>query len=261
MNIVVCAFVLLFAASTLGLQDSPPLLLVDTEKVPHASIAWAKADGKMAKYEKDLPYASDAERVAMGANVEGFVAVGGARLAKGAGHPRGAVVRVGFYKLDPTRAFFDQITADSAIEVTLSGVVMNQPALPRRGTVVAHVKYALEAMKSCQISSDAFNLFLTSAASDTLNGRIRPGYDTRLGALSGSVKGDGVTELVREADGSITMRARVPYALFKHILDPWQRAIPGTFIEPQHFHLEFEILPEAVALELEAAGPETLPRD
>lgn len=261
MKIAVYAFVLLFAASASGLQDSPPLLLVDTEKVPRAGIAWTKADGRMAKFEKDLPYASDAERVAMGANVEGFVAVGGARLAKGAGHPQGAVVRVGFYKLDPTRAFFDQIAADSVIEVTLSGVVMNQPALPRQRTVVAHVKYALEAMKSCQISSDAFNLFLTSDASDTLNGRIRPGYDTRLGALSGRKPTDGVTELVREADGSITMKARVPYALLRHILDPWQRAIPGTFLEPQHFHLEFEVLPEAVGLELEAAGPEAVPSD
>ena len=36
------------------------------------------------------------------------------------------------------------------------------------------------------------------------------------------------------------MTAVVPYALFKHADDPWLRSNPGDFIEPVHFHMEFE---------------------
>jgi len=46
-----------------------------------------------------------------------------------------------------------------------------------------------------------------------------------------------------DADGAITMQARIPYELFRHVRDPWLRVQPGTFFEPQHFHVEFESLP------------------
>jgi hypothetical protein len=48
-------------------------------------------------------------------------------------------------------------------------------------------------------------------------------------------------------DGTHRVRVRIPYALFRHIRDPWERDEPGTFLEPMHFHVEFEALPVEVA--------------
>lgn len=252
---------LLFVQSDERLQDLPTILLPRTEQVPHVNIGWQTADGKAVSLAKSLAYSSDLDREDMGANIAGYVAMGGARLTKGAGHPRGAVVRVGFYKVDMNRQFFERIAAEGTVRVELRGVFMNQPAKPRQGSVVQHLKFSLDALKSCQMPSDAWSLYNTTLESDTLAGRVRPGIDARLGVLGGKTNSEGRTELTVEDDGSITMRAMIPYALFKHVLDPWKRAIPGTFLEPMHFHVEYEVLPEDVALELESRLADPLPND
>lgn len=228
------------------LQPDAGILLVQPERHPHVRIAWVDARKIEHAYEADLSYGWDGDREPIGGNIAAYVAVGGTRLLKGAGHPRGAIVRVGFYKIQQGLLFFDGIGADSVIEVELSGVFMNQPAAARPETIVQHLKFSRDALKSCRIASDAWNLFNTVDPDETLNGRIRPGYDARPGALDGRGSDHGSAEAVVADDGSITLRARVPYALFKHIRDPWQHAIPGTFLEPIHFHIEMEILPQGV---------------
>ena len=55
-----------------------------------------------------------------------------------------------------------------------------------------------------------------------------------------------VEVVVDEDDGTLTMKARIPYALLRHSSDPWVRTTPGLFLEPYHFHVEFEMLPDGV---------------
>lgn len=222
-----------------------PLMVADDSK-PHVLISWATADGRTRVLEGDRAWGADGDRTALGANISAYAAVGGTRLTMGAGHPKGAIVRVGFYKIDPGESFFEGIGAESVVRVEMRGIRFNQSARPIGRTILQHLKFAREALVSCRIASDAWSLYNTADREDTLNGRARTGYDTRPGALSGQKPGDGSATAVVEDDGSITLRAQIPYALFKHIRDPWLRAIPGTFLEPMHFHVEVEVLPEGV---------------
>lgn len=228
------------------LQRDPGLLLVDSEQRPHIRISWVGGDGVERAHEADLEYRWDGDRVPIGGNLSAYAAAGGTRLLKGAGHPKGAIVRFGFYKVQEGLLFFEGVGADSVIEVEVRGIGMNQAAVPQAGSIVQHLKFSRDSLKSCRIASDAWNLFNTADAGETLNGRIRAGYDARPGSLDGAEPTHGSAGAWVEADGTITMRVRVPYALFKHIRDPWERAIPGTFLEPMHFHMEMEILPEGV---------------
>jgi len=36
---------------------------------------------------------------------------------------------------------------------------------------------------------------------------------------------------------------RVPYGMLRHLQDPWDSTLPGTFFEPIHFHMEAEVIP------------------
>jgi len=76
--------------------------------------------------------------------------------------------------------------------------------------------------------------------------------NARLGVLDGSSAGSGSVKFAQADSGEITMTAVIPYALFRHVRDPWQRTNPGTFFEPTHFHVEVEVLPEEVSRELDA---------
>lgn len=53
--------------------------------------------------------------------------------------------------------------------------------------------------------------------------------------------------LLRIDERTFRLEAALPYALLRHIEDPWRVTTPGTFQEPSHFHLEVEVLPEGVA--------------
>jgi hypothetical protein len=244
-------FLFLFAANPDGLQSTgtstPSLLLVESDHKPHISIGWTTDSGERRVYEADRVWGADADRTPIGGNISAYVAVGGTRLQKGAGHPKGAIIRVGFYKINPDALFFDGVTAASVIDVEMRGVRFNQPVMPMTRTIIQHLKFSREALVSCRIPSNAWSLYNTVNRHETLNGRARPGYDTRLGALAGENPGEGSATATVETDGTVTIRASIPYALFKHMRDPWQRAIPGTFLEPIHFHVEIEVLPEAVA--------------
>ncbi len=240
----------LFVANAIGLQQANdeklPILLVQSDHNPHISIKWTTAAGEMHHYEGDRAWGADADRTPIGANIAAYAAAGGLRLTNGAGHPKGSVIRFGFYKIDPDLSFFADIGAESMIVVEMKGVRFNQPARPIHRTVIQHLKFAREALVSCRIPSNAWSLYNTVDPMETLKGRARPDYDTRPGSLSGKKPTDGRVTTKVEDDGSITIRASFPYALLKHLRDPWQRAIPGTFLEPIHFHFEVEVLPEGV---------------
>lgn len=242
-------FALFFALAGSWLHRDPGLLLVDAEQKPHVRVSWLGADGIEHLHEADLNYAWDGDRTPIGSNLSAYAAAGGTRLLKGAGHPKGAIVRFGFYKVEEGLLFFDQVGAESIIDVQVSGIRMNQPAEPQVQSIVQHLKFSRDSLKSCRVPSDAWNLFNTVDPSETLNGRIRAGYDARPGALDGSDASHGSAKSHVEADGSISMHVRIPYAMFRHIRDPWKHAIPGTFLEPIHFHVEMEILPEGVSSE------------
>lgn len=240
----------MFVANPVGLHEAPPpkpsILLLNAEQKPHISISWETASGDLRVYQGDRAWGADADRTPIGANIAAYVAAGGLRLTNGAGHPKGAIIRFGFYKIDPDASFFADITASSIITVEMTGVHFNQPARPITRTAIQHLKFAREALVSCRVPSNAWSLYNTVDPTETLNGRARPDYDSRPGSLSGAKPTDGSVHTRLEDDGSITVRAEIPYALMKHIRDPWQQAIPGTFLEPIHFHVEIEVLPEGV---------------
>jgi hypothetical protein len=179
--------------------------------------------------------------------------MGGTRLERGAGHPKGAVVQVGLGRTDSIRPFFADIREDPVVTIRLSGVFMNQPVTPRPESVVLRLRYLPDDLAACGLGGSASSLFLTASRTDTLKGRITAD-NARLGVLDGSQTGHARIRLTKEADGSVSMEAQVPYALLRHFKDPWLRTQPGTFLEPAYFHIEFELIPDWV-IDAEKAQP------
>jgi hypothetical protein len=224
-------------------SESPALLLVDDAAVPTSRIRWETGGGWVA-HEGARPYAHDAERALLGDNVSCYVAVGGVRLSKVAGHPLGAIVRTGFYKVDAGLPFFAGLGPGGEVEVELRGVRFNQAVDVYAASIVQHVKYDPAALESCNMPPDAREMFNMQSDTDALNERTRPGVDARLGALGPS--GVGRADVRVEEDGSVTLTCRFPYGLLRNLRDPWESELPGTFLEPVHFHVEFEALPAGV---------------
>ncbi len=236
-----------------GGDPAPPaVLLADFEHEPEVRVSWTTRGGDVVELRGARPYGGDRGRTPMGRNIESFVAVGGTRLSKGAGRPQGAIVRVGFYKAVATRPFFDAIAEDGRVRVVVSGVRFNQPAGALAETVVQHLKFAPEQLEVCSLPTDARDQYNTASPTDTLNGRIRPGEDARLGVLAGGGPGHGTTTITAEPDGSLTLVCEFPYSALRHLQDPWGSGVPGTFVEPIHFHIEFEALPAPVLARVEA---------
>lgn len=233
------------SASSAGAEPSP-FLLLDEQAHPRVRIAWTDAGKHHSEYELNRGYTTDADRVRIAPNIEAYFSAGGTRLTKGAGHPKGAVVRVGFYKENKDLPFFDNVTADTTFEVTLTGVRFNQPVTVDPQSVVQHLKYDGGDLEACGIPGDARDQFNLVNPRETLNDRIEPGVDARPGALDGSEDSLGSVSLKVEDDASVTMTVRFRYPAFRNLRDPWQSDLPGTFLEPVHFHLEFEALPEGV---------------
>lgn len=246
-------FVVTALASACLASTSGPILLVEDAALPTASISWPVRSGETVAHERTLRYTSSEDRTVVGDNLEMFVAIGGTRLDKGAGHPDGAIVRVGFYKSDVTRPFFRNLANDATITVEVKGVKFNQPVLPHERTAMQHLKYTLADVAACGLDETAMDQYNTTVPEDTMFGKITP-ENARPGGLDGKSKGSGSVTLKREEDGTISMHAEIPYALFRHCRDPWLRTAPGSFFEPYHFHIEFEVLPEEIAKEIEATG-------
>ena len=96
------------------------------------------------------------------------------------------------------------------------------------------------------LPGDAREQFNTADPRDTLNDRVRPGIDTRLGVLSPNDGKLGSAAVSLAEDGSVTMTTTFRYPALRNLRDPWKSDLPNTFLEPYHFHIEFEVLPEGV---------------
>ncbi len=222
------------------------LLLPDMDAHPRLEISWQTSAGERIELSGVRPYTGDAGRESLGENIDAFTAVGGTRLSKSAGHPAGLILRAGFYKADPTAPFFRDIPEGGTIRVRFTAIRVNQPAIPRLESVVQHLKFSLTDLETCAIPNDAREQFNLYSETELLNARVTPGVDARPGVLDGSSTSDAVTRVWVEDDASIALEVEFPYALLRHILDPWDSQVPGTFVEPIHFHFELELLPEAV---------------
>jgi len=235
----------------LFLGQAPPaiaqLFLVDDSSLPKATIGWETRDGDTTRLSAQVRYTDTNDRTPLGQNVELFVAVGGTRLEKGWGHPDGAIIRVGYYKADNFKPFYKDIADGADIHVKLENVKFNQPARGRPKTILQHLKYTVEDVLSCGLTEDALDQYNTASPTNTL-GTVITTDNGRLGVLDGTRKRAGEARLVEEDDGTFTLTARIPYALFRHVRDPWLRTTPGTFFEPYHFHIEFEVVPERIPL-------------
>jgi len=176
-------------------------------------------------------------------NVRAYVALGGTRIETGAGHPQGAVIRIGITKVDADRAFFAGIDPGTEIELTVRGVRFNQPVKYHAGTGMMHLKYSLGDLKACSLPGTARNQFLLSDPEDTLGGRIKRGINASPGALDGGA-GHGRFEISVQPDDPtlVDMTVHVPYGLLRHLQDPWESDLPGTFFEPIHLHAEAEMI-------------------
>ena len=249
-------------------QNQQPLFINDAHE-PTVMIAWEQRDGTRIELSRTMPWGTKNDRVDMGLNVLGFAAVGGSRVDLQQGHPLGSVVRAGFYKVENDKPFFTDIKPGAMVEVRFEGVKFLEPARPTRSTTLLHLQYALQDVLDCGLDGSAIDQYNTASPTDTFGGNVteangRPGV---LRVVSGQPPADA-PRLFREAsdgtDGSEpqpaerfatarytfnrdtqtwSVRAQIPYELFRHVRDPWRRTEPGTFFEPTHFHLEFESLP------------------
>lgn len=235
------------------IAPSGPLFLVDDTVTPRSKLTWTRMDGTTQEIELTLPYTDPNQRHTPIRNLEAFIAVGGTRLDKGAGHPLGAILRVGYYKKDASKPLFEDIKANTLVRIELHNVCFNQPPHPLANRVVQHLKYSPTDMLACGIEATATDQYNTSDAGDTMYGKLTPA-NSRLGGLDGADPTKGSVELKVLDDGSVSMVATIPYALFRHVRDPWLRANPGTFFEPTHFHIEYEVIPEGAPEDPKAVG-------
>jgi len=230
--------------------ESGPILLADDTAVPHVRLSWMQGDGTRVEYELDLEWTSQADRTVLGRNLEVFVALGGARLERGAGHPDGAIVRVGLFKTDRELLFFEDIAYGSSVEIELRNVVFNQTVTPESATLLQRLRYKVDDVLACGLTINQTEMFNLASSTDDMGGSILPEqvrYESLDSTGNGERTGGARAAVWLEEDGSVSMDAVLPYGLFRHKGDPWALEVPGTFFEPFHFDIEFEVLPREVA--------------
>lgn len=246
------------SAAPLADQARPVLLLVIEDQHPTITVSWT-ARGQRKQYTETVPYSAPIGGVVLGtSNVQAYAALGGSRLDTGAGHPKGAQIRLGITKNDSSRAFFAGIDPGTDIDLTIRGVRFNQPVKYHQGTAIMHLKYALGDLKACALPGTARNQYLLSDPNDTLGGRVEAGVNATPGALDGGPgHGEVSIEVAKDDPALVTMHVRVPYALLRHLQDPWKSTLPGTFFEPIHLHAEAEMIPiDAAPLHRDPFVPE-----
>jgi hypothetical protein len=241
------------------------MFVVDDAKLPHVELSWpTRVNGEPGSItlECDRPYRSPNEREFLDKNLECFVALGGTRLDRGAGHPAGAILRVGFYKKDRSKAMFENLADNAVIFVRVTNVHFSAFPAPIHESALQHIKFLPDDLADCGLGGESVDQFNTVSPTDDLYGKILPS-NGRLGGLDASLDeagkdGKGSIQTTIEPDGSVTFTAKFPYGLLRHVKDPWKRSLPGTFTEPQHFHIEIEVLPKEVA-DAEARDPSLKP--
>lgn len=244
----------------LQMVERPGLLLVEHNEHPSVSVSWV-VDGQEQGYSGTMPYTAPTGGEPIGKNVKCYVTMGGTRIETGAGHPKGAVIRLGVTKIESARAFFAGIDPHTEIEFAITGVKFNQPVKYHQGTGMMHFKYALGDLKACALPGTARNQYLLSDPEDTLGGRVIAGENATPGALDGQENHGSLTIEVDPDDPTlVTMRVRVPFGMLRHLQDPWKSDLPGTFFEPIHMHAEAELIPVDVEpLDRAPIVPETNP--
>lgn len=235
---------------------SGPLLLADGTSVPQVRIAWTEGDGSRVEYSLDVPLTSTSDRTVLGRNLEVFVALGGSRLERGAGHPDGAIVRVGLFKTERDLMFFEDIANGSSVEIELRNVRFNQGVTPDPETLLQRLRYRVDDVEACGLTIDQTEMFNLASDHDDMGGSILPSQ-ARYSSLVIEHDTDGESGEPRqgvarssvwvEDDGSVSMDLVLPYRLLRHKGDPWALEVPGTFFEPFHFDVEFQVLPREVA--------------
>jgi hypothetical protein len=216
--------------------------LVDSEHHPHVLISWPCSDKSTAKLEGDREYLSPNDKTPLGKNLACYVALGGNRGDFGLGRPGAVDVRVGFYKADKTRPFFEKLAPDSSITVTFSSLKFTAPAKAIPETMVHHLKFEdPNNVLGCAGAPELLGTWNTYNKDENMAGRLTA-RNGRKGVLGEGNKSGAKVSFESDDKGLVTMTAVIPYALFKHADDPWLRSNPGDFIEPVHFHLEFEVV-------------------
>jgi hypothetical protein len=234
------------ALAGVGAGGQGPILLADDTVIPRATVEWQRADGQRVRLHASLPYASPDERTTLGANLEAYVALGGARLERGAGHPDGAIVRLGIWKVDRERWLFEEIAHGSTVVLELRNVRFNQDVTPDNSTLHHRMKYKVDDVLACGLTIDQTEMFNTVSATDDMGGKILP-TQLRHASLTGQSPEAGRAVAWVEPDGTVSIRAELPYRLFRHKGDPWALEVPGTFFEPYEFDIEVEVLPRDIA--------------
>lgn len=222
----------------------PSLLLVDDRQHPRVTIEWT-SKGEPQRFALTMPYTAPVGGERLGeSNALAYATLGGTRIETGAGHPKGAVVRVGLTKAENTKAFFKGIDPYTDVIIKIASVRFNQPVKYHEGTALMHLKYALADLEACALPGTARNQYLLSDPNDTLGGRVMSGINATPGALDGSEDHGSVEVIVQPDDPTLVdFRIRVPYGLLRHLQDPWVSELPGTFFEPIHLHAEAELIP------------------
>jgi len=224
-----------------GAQSGPGILMADATRTPHVTVEWETGDGKTVKLEGDRDYKSPGDKTPLGKNIECYVALGGTRMEKGNGDPHGALLRVGLYKRDAKELFFEGIKEDGRVTIRMDHVWMNQPVEARAKTGLMHERYMLSDLEACGLDANSRNLIVTVDPEDPLKKLVQEGSG-RFGGLDGVGPEHGKVEAKVEVDGSVTMTVSFPYPLLRHVKDPNLRTKPGAFFEPQHFHVEVEVV-------------------
>lgn len=224
----------------------PGLLLVDDTVEPVVSVRWmARGDERVWTGSRTFGAPDEAAPVD-GTNLRAGVSLGGTRLEVGAGHPRGALLRVEIRKIETGRALFSGVDPGSSVRLEVRGVRFNQAVAVRPGSAMVHLRYSLGDIEACSLPPDAASQFLLSDPADTLGGVARDNVNARADALGGG-PGRGRAEAVVDDDGTVRLTVDIPYGLLRHLRDPWASELPGTFFEPVRLHAEVEVLPVGVA--------------
>ncbi len=239
----------------------PSILLIEEDQYPSVTVSWT-VGGQEQGFTGTMPFTAPIGGEPIGKNIKCYVTMGGTRIETGAGHPKGAVIRLGVTKIDNARAFFAGIDPHTSIEFTLTGVKFNQPVKYHQGTGMMHLKYALGDLAACELPATARNQYLLSDPDDTLGGRVVAGENATPGALDGQANhGEFSIEIDPDDPTMVSMRLRVPFGMLRHLQDPWKSDLPGTFFEPIHMHAEAELIPiDADPLDRAPFVPEINPK-
>lgn len=236
----------------------PRSFLLDSAKKPRIAISWPCSDGTTTRLEAEREYQAPKQATPIGKNLSAYVALGGNRGDLGYGTPGSVDVRVGFYTIDPRQPMFEGIGANAFVTIEFRGITFNQPARARPITTLHHLTFqGNDRVLGCAGDPGLLATYNTMNPAEEMRGRLNK-RNSRKGVLSdsaGTGEGRVKIEYTTDAAGAVSMKAIIPYHLFKHADDPWLTSNPGDFVEPMHFHIEFECEPASGVSTGDAATP------